>query len=226
MNQWLRRFSSGLSRHQEPRPVRVSLPVDSAPGAPSTWWYHLGNAPAVLAGAPLLGGRTLSLATSLSSTLALPVGWSIVPRRERVRRSTPLWVYLAPHIALNASHAAHGRAFIDDGLSTPRAEGASFMVGFDAECTADEATARSTTTHPVVAANPVAYQVRTSHVISSGRYPGRRVHRQELPNTRSQARGRPFSAARGESTHRIVHRCRLRRLRAADAAWAVDSHEQ
>lgn len=97
------------------------------PSAPALWY-------ALCEGARLdgayRGDTTVQLPSSLASTPRFQRGGTILPRRERVRRSSlvalrdPLTLHVAPDAGLNAN----GQVFLDDGLSTPRAQGSTAVL--------------------------------------------------------------------------------------------------
>ena len=106
--------------------VTVRLPSTRA-----TRWYDVSG---VLPAAR--GGEELTVATPLAATPTFQLGGTIVPRRERVRRSALLAINdpLTLHIAPNSTHGARGQLFLDDGVSTPLAAREAVLVDFSFRC--------------------------------------------------------------------------------------------
>ena len=122
----------------EPGVTQVRLRL---PGGASTWWYDLTgeSAHATLPAGiepqrPVLGGEELTIATPLTATPTFQLGGTIVPRRERVRRSALLALRdpITVHIAPNATRSASGELYLDDGESTSHP--AALLIAFDFAC--------------------------------------------------------------------------------------------
>jgi len=92
--------------------VEVPLPVHGCGGAPCEWF-------SVSSGARLRGGFWHSEPVGLGSMPRYQRGGSILPRRERVRRSALLavWDPISLHAALDAAGHAAGRLYLDDGVT-------------------------------------------------------------------------------------------------------------
>ena len=75
---------------------------------------------------PKHGGTEVSIPTPLAVTPTLQRGGTILPRRERVRRSALLAIHdpITLHVAPNTVNGANGMLFLDDGVSTPGAKDA------------------------------------------------------------------------------------------------------
>ena len=96
--------------------MSVLLPRDPLlPRGQPTLWYDTNRG-----GAPLHGGRARrAVQAPLDVTPTFQRGGTIVPRRERVRRSALLAVYdpLTLAVAPTAAGAATGSLYLDDGES-------------------------------------------------------------------------------------------------------------
>jgi len=97
----------------------VELP---AGGGEGVLWYEMG---AAASGRPYRGGSRVHVPTPLDATPRFQLGGTIVPRRERVRRSALLAVYdpLTLHVAPDATGSARGRIFLDDGVGAAEGVG-------------------------------------------------------------------------------------------------------
>lgn len=92
------------------------------PSNPNTqqYWYDLNN------DAKHIGGNSINVLTPLSSIPIFQRGGSIIPKRERARRSSPLMIY-DPYtlvIALDDKGNAIGHIYIDDNNSYDYLDGA------------------------------------------------------------------------------------------------------
>lgn len=97
----------------------VELP---ASGGEGVLWYDMG---AAASGRPYRGGSRVHVPTPLDATPRFQLGGTIVPRRERIRRSALLAVYdpLTLHVAPDATGSARGRIFLDDGVGAAEGVG-------------------------------------------------------------------------------------------------------
>jgi alpha-glucosidase (family GH31 glycosyl hydrolase) len=96
------------------------------PPPPSTWYVVCDGACEGGPGGSLLeGGTVVSIPTPLAATPRFQRGGTIIPRRERVRRSALLALRdpITLHVAPDRAREAAGQIFVDDGISTPRAPG-------------------------------------------------------------------------------------------------------
>eukprot|EP00966_Prymnesium_polylepis_P308566 7130624-Prymnesium_polylepis.1 len=96
------------------RTVTARLPHEPTSERPTLWYDTVSG------GAPLKGGGAArTVAAPLHVTPVFQRGGSIVPRRERVRRSALLgaWDPITLHVAPDGARAANGSLFLDDGHS-------------------------------------------------------------------------------------------------------------
>jgi len=123
--------------HPSQRSLRVYLPIFAKVAEPlgaetnsPTLWYDVNS------GKRLQGGGWHDTAAPLHITPRWQRGGSIVPRREIVRRSALIarWGPLTLHIAPDASGAAYGRVFLDDGVSFNYSRGGGVLVSLRFEC--------------------------------------------------------------------------------------------
>ena len=114
-------------------------------------WYDTSTG-----GAAHLGGSSVRVLTPLAVTPRFQLGGSIVPRRERVRRSALLAMAdpISLHVAADAAGAATGRLFLEDGVSTPERSGRpAALIDFSFACDA---------TSPPRVANVTACELRAA----------------------------------------------------------------
>ena len=170
------------------RSVRVLLPQAPRAAAP-TLWYSL------VSGEAQRGGGWVEAAAPLHVTPAWQRGGSIVPRRERVRRSAlhaaldPLTLHVAP-AALPAADAqprggaygeAQGRVFVDAGTERNTTAGggggggggggAHRLVSFSFKCVAAQAEVRAScvlAAAPLSQAGELASEVHVEAVLLRG----------------------------------------------------------
>eukprot|EP00965_Chrysotila_dentata_P091908 3033700-Pleurochrysis_carterae.AAC.2 len=97
---------------------------------PRLVWYSL------LTGARQQGGQWVVERALLGATPRWQRGGSIVPRRERVRRSAMLarWGPLSLHVAPDAAQRAQGVLFLDDGHTNNFTRGAGALLRLQFEC--------------------------------------------------------------------------------------------
>ncbi|KAL1527089.1 hypothetical protein AB1Y20_015772 [Prymnesium parvum] len=111
----------------------VLLPQDPA-SALATYWYDTNAGGEAIRG----GGARHVVPAPLHVTPVFQLGGSILPRRERVRRSALLamWDPITLHVAPDASGAASGTLFLDDGNTIEYAVrgGAHALLGYSYNC--------------------------------------------------------------------------------------------